>query len=226
MNQELLKQIKEKGLLLEKDLFDLLNSFDDPEATKTILDNLQRFSGQKIITKSSLTKNTEYFQNAVKTMSIPHKSTVENIFIKLGISLEIRKETVVQNTEKKESQRSYTLHYADTKTDKKIGIVDFVGNFRSRYQQLQKILMGRPQLKNLISINKISQDRQVISFIGMVIEKRITKNKNMIIKFEDLTGKISGLIKLDNKEIFSVANELQLDDIVGVRASGNRDLLF
>jgi DNA polymerase II small subunit len=230
MNSELLKQIKEKRLLLEKDLFDLLNSFEDPEATKAILENLQKFSGQKILTKSSLTKNTQYFNSVVNTLSDQHKHTVENIFIKLGISLEIRKETIVQQNSTINSisdrKQNYTIHYADTKADKKIEVADFVGNFRSRYQELQKILMERPQLKNLISINKISQDRQSLSFIGIVTEKRTTKNKNLIIKFEDLTGEINGLVKFDNKELSIIANELQLDDVVGVKASGNREMLF
>lgn len=228
MNTELLRQIKEKGLLLEKELFDLLNSFDDPEATKTLLENLQRFSGQKILTKASLSKNIEYIQRAAGELDSTHKKSVESVFVKLGISLEISKTLTLDNNKHVdlEPQTSYSIHYSDTKADKKLDISDFVGNFRSRYQQLQRILINRPQLKNLISINKISADRQAISFIGIVTEKRITKNKNMMIKFEDLTGEISGLIKMDNKELSPIANELQLDDIVGVRASGNRDLLF
>jgi len=80
--------------------------------------------------------------------------------------------------------------------------------------------------QNLVSINKISNNRQSLAIIGIVIEKRVTKNKNIIIKFEDLTGEISGLVKFDNEEIFKKGEELQLDDVVGIRASGNRDLLF
>jgi DNA polymerase II small subunit len=225
MNNELLKQIKEKGLLLEKELFDLLNSLDDAETTKTILDNLQRFSGQKILTKSILTKNIEFVQKAVNNMPEQNKSKVENIFVKLGISLEIRKETSMHPLPEK-IEKNFEIDCPDTKTNRKIEVADFVGNFRSRYQYIQKMLMNRPQLKSLISINKISQDRQSLSIIGIVSEKRITKNKNMIIKFEDLTGEIQGIVKADNKELHSIANELQLDDVVGVRASGNRDLLF
>lgn len=232
MNSELLKQIKEKGLLLEKDLFDILNSLDDPETTRTLLDNLQKFSGQKILTRSTLTKNIEVMQKAVNNLPVSNKNKVENIFIKLGISLEIRKETSTaaaantQTAQGNESEKEFEVICADTNTNKKIEVADFVGNFRSRYQYLQKILMGRQQLKSLISINKISQDRQALSIIGIVSEKRITKNKNMIIKFEDLTGEIQGIVKSDNKELYTIANEIQLDDIVGVRASGNRDLLF
>jgi DNA polymerase II small subunit len=87
--------------------------------------------------------------------------------------------------------------------------------------------MSRPDLqKNLVSINKISSDRASLSIIGIVTEKRITKNKNMILLLEDLTGEIGILVKFDREELFKKAEELQLDDVVGIKASGNRDLLF
>ena len=57
-------------------------------------------------------------------------------------------------------------------------------------------------------------------------EKRVTKNKNLIIKFEDLTGEIGAIAKFDRPEVFAKADELQLDDVVGVKASGSRDMLF
>ncbi len=221
MNEEILKTIKERGLLLEKEIFDLINGINDVEVAKSLLENLERASGQKIITKAVLNKNVEFVRSAV------NKSEIENVFIKLGLSLEIRKESIVQ--EKKAeimgANLGYKVFYADTRADKKLEVADFVGNFRARYQQLQRILMQRPELANLVSIGKISGGRQNLSIIGIVSEKRVTKNKNLIIKFEDLTGEVSGIVKLES-ETFSKADELQLDDIVGVRASGDRDMLF
>jgi DNA polymerase II small subunit len=60
----------------------------------------------------------------------------------------------------------------------------------------------------------------------MITEKRVTKNKNIIIVLEDLTGSISALVKVERGEVFQKAEELQLDDVVAVKCSGNRDLLF
>ncbi|MBS3066000.1 metallophosphoesterase [Candidatus Pacearchaeota archaeon] len=225
MNLEILKVVREKGLLLEKDIFDLLNSFGDVGFAKDFLEGLERFSGQKIITKSTLNKNFEYVRSIVNKLPGESKHSVENIFIKLGLSLEIRKEGGV--VEGVVSKNSFRVLCADTSVKKKLEVSDFVGSFRSRYQQIQRILMNRSELQqNLVSVNKISNNRQSLSIIGMVIEKRITKNKNLIVRFEDLTGEISALVKFDNEEVFKKADELQLDDIVGVKASGNRDLLF
>jgi len=225
MNLEILKVVREKGLLLEKDIFDLLNNFGDVALAKDFLEGLERFSGQKIITKSTLNKNFEYVQSIINKLPGENKHSIENIFVKLGLSLEIRKEKAVVASV--ENRNSFSVSCADTRVTKKLDVADFVGSFRARYQQIQRFLMNRSELQqNLVSINKISNNRQSLSIIGMVIEKRVTKNKNLIIKFEDLTGEISTLVKFDNAEVFKKAGELQVDDIVGVKASGNRDLLF
>ncbi len=223
MKEEILKTIRERGLLLEKEIFDILNSFQDIASAKVFLEGLEKYSGQKIITRSTLTKNFEFVQSVFNNLSGENKISVENVFIKLGLNLEIRKETEI--IDKKESQ-DYKIFYAETRPDKKIEVSDFVGNFVSRYHSLQRILMQRSDLQNLVSINKISGERKNLSIIGIVTDKRVTKNKNMIITFEDLTGSVSALVKVERKEVFEKASELQLDDVVAIKASGNRDILF
>jgi len=224
MDKDVLKTIRERGLLLEKEIFDVVDSFEDPKIAVSFLENLEKISGEKFITKSLLSKNFGFLKSVVNRLPGENKNLVEKTFYNLGLSLEIRKETqIVDNQNKKQE---YQIFYANTKAYKKLEVSDFVGNFRARYQQIQRILMNRPELQNLISINKISGERQNLSIIGIVTEKRVTKNKNLIIKFEDLTGEISALIKFDKKEVFGKAEELQLDDVVGIKCSGNRDLLF
>ncbi|MEK6892839.1 MAG: metallophosphoesterase [Nanoarchaeota archaeon] len=227
MNEEILKTIREKGLLLEKEVYDLVGNMDNAGAARVFLENLEKASGQKIITKSVLSKNIEYVQRYFEQIS-GGESIVENIFIKLGLSLEIRKEKEIAKEagNKKPEEQSYQVFYANTKADKKLEVSDFTYYFRARYQQIQRILLQRPDLLHLISINKISGDRQTINIIGIVTEKRVTKNGNLIVKFEDLTGSINALFKGDNKEVFSKARELQLDDVVAIKAAGNRDMLF
>ena len=225
-NEEILKTIKERGLLLEKEIYDLITGFDDASVAKDFLESLEKCAG-KIITKSVLNRNFEYMQSAVKKFQ--GVENVESIFVKLGLSLEIRKESSLKSDGKiteNIGNIGYRIFYSATKADKKLEVNDFTWNFRARYQELQRILMNKPELHNLASIGKIGNDRQNICIIGIVSEKRVTKNKNLIIKFEDLTGEINTLVRSDKKELFSKASELQLDDVVGVKASGNRDMLF
>jgi DNA polymerase II small subunit len=226
MKEEVLKVIRERGLLLEKGVLDLLEGFKDPTQAKEFLLNIERVSGQKMITLGLLNKNVEFVNSVIKQLPGEEKSLVENTFVKFGMSLEVRKESEIVDNELEKSRMDYKIFYADTKPDKKLEVKDFTNHFRARYQSMQRILMARPELQsNLVAINKISSDRTSLSIIGIVTEKRITKNKNLIIKFEDLTGEINCLVKAD-KAIFETGEELQLDDIVGIKGSGNSDMIF
>jgi DNA polymerase II small subunit len=226
MDKEILEAIKENGLLLEKEVFDLVNCFTDKKTAKDFLEKLEKVSGQKFLTKSVLNKNYEYVKSEISKMG--DSSLLEKVRVNLGLSVEItsHKEIIKDNSAGENKALDYSVFYANTRPDKKLEVKDFVGHFRARFQQMQRILMGRRELQNLVSIGKISSDRTSLSIIGIVTEKRITKNKNLIIKFEDLTGTINALVKFDRKEIFDKGEELQLDEIVGVKASGNKDLLF
>ncbi|MDP3881536.1 MAG: metallophosphoesterase [Nanoarchaeota archaeon] len=227
MNREILDAIREKGLLIEKEVYDLISNLEDVKIAKSFLETLERLSGQKIITKSVISKNIEYVQK-IFAQSSEGNGVAEKIFVKLGLNLEITKEQEIvrKNPEDKRVRQDFQIFYADTKADKKLEVSDFTYHLRARYQQIQRILMQRPGLINLVSIGKISSNRQMLSIIGAVVEKRPTKNKNLIVKFEDLTGIISVVFKSDNIELYKKANDLQLDDVVAVKASGNSDLLF
>ncbi len=231
MHEDLLHLIKERGILLEKALYDLLRSFDDVTFAKEFLERLERAAGQKMITATVLTKNASSVKHVIDSLSGEKKTVVENVLVKMGISLEVEHTTTVQdsntttNTPTHQHTLPYKLHYGDTNSGDKIEVKDFVGHFRARYRQIQRMLLGRPDLKNLMSINKLTRNRQAVSIIGMVTEKRLTKNKNLIITFEDLTGSVSGLVKVDS-DSFSIGKELQMDDIVAIKASGNNEMLF
>ena len=230
MREEILNLIKDKRLLLAKEIFDILENFEDPELAKSFLENLEKVSGQKVITKSSLNKNYEYAKELAKNLSGNLKESVEKTLIKLGITLEIKKERQIREVKIKSNEESPSIKYKiiapEFSNEKKIEVKDFVGHFRSRYQQIQRILLNRQGLNNLTSINKIPiGTRQKFTIIGIVAEKRVTKNKNLIIKFEDLTGEVSALVK-NESESFLNASELQLDDVVAVKCSGNREITF
>ena len=91
---------------------------------------------------------------------------------------------------------------------------------------MKRILQNHSDLDNLISINKISGSRQGISILGMISDKSITKNKNIVFEAEDLTGKIKVLINKDKKEIYEKAEEISLDSVMGFKGSGNSEIFF
>jgi DNA polymerase II small subunit len=232
MKDEILRAIREKGMLLDKDVFNLISSFGEAELVRDFLDEIEKSSGQKIITKGILNRNFQFVKDTIGKLGAENKEVVEKIIVNLGISFEVTKESRIVDKmpiDKNDYGKArYEIVCPNVGNYKKLEVGDFVGNFRARYQELQKILMSRAEIQNnLISIGKISMnERKSLSIIGIVSEKRVTKNGNLIVSFEDLTGKISALVKPERKEVFEKAEELQLDDVVAVKASGNRELIF
>ncbi len=107
----------------------------------------------------------------------------------------------------------------------KITVMDFVRHFRGRYEFLKGILEKR-KFDNLSSIRKIGNNNGFWTTIVMISGKRITKNKNLLIEVEDLTGKSIILINRENIKLFSEAKKLLLDDVVAFRVSGSNKMLF
>ena len=103
---------------------------------------------------------------------------------------------------------------------------DFTNYFRGRYNSLNKILQDRAELENLTSISKISNDKQKISIIGMVVEKKQTKNKNIILDVEDLTGNIKVLISSNNEDLIKESEDITLDSVIGFKGLSSGEIIF
>ena len=127
---------------------------------------------------------------------------------------------------KQNSFESVKIMFANSFIGKKLEVKNFVNYFKNRFVELKNILQENSCLKNLVSINKISENRQGISIIGIVSDKKITKNKNILFELEDLTGKIKVLINNSKKELYEKAEEITLDSVIGINCSGNREIVF
>lgn len=106
-----------------------------------------------------------------------------------------------------------------------IEVADFVSHFRARFEILRDILIKKG-FENLSSIRRIGIDNGIFCVIGMVFSKRITKNKNLLIEIDDLTGRSIVLVNRENKDLFERACDLLLDDIVAFKVSGSSKMLF
>ena len=112
----------------------------------------------------------------------------------------------------------------DEKSHKRT-VADFVNHFNSRYKELEKILRGRSELQNLTSIARINakKEKDTVALIGFVYEKALTKKNNLLLTLEDPTGFIKVVVRNNKEELFNLANEIQLDEVIGV--VGNYDKL-
>jgi len=227
MQKEILKFCLEKGLLLDKEVLGLFSEAEDVETAKLIIELIKNHTHKRIITKNLFNENKEQVSQIFSTLPQENQKKLEKLKIKLGLTLEITKEIIkpihVKQEQDLENVRIISMQSTPTK---KLEVKDFVTHFRNRFSEVSNILQEHPELDNLVSINKISGSRQGISVIGIVSNKRVTKNKNIVFEIEDLTGKIKVLISKNKKELIEKAEDICLDAVLGFKCSGNSEILF
>ncbi|MBI2106802.1 metallophosphoesterase [Candidatus Woesearchaeota archaeon] len=115
-----------------------------------------------------------------------------------------------------------------TEKNKKKEVMDFVNYYRARYNAIKNILINRQELQNAVSINRILQrtEKDFVALIGIVKEKKISKNGNIILVLEDLTGTISVVINKNKQEFFSLSQDILLDEIIGVSGVNSDKVVF
>src|SRR3989344_33887 len=245
-SQELLRFCLEKGLLLDNEVLNLFSDLEDIESAKVIIEKIRDSVGQRIITKSTFEKNKERVGEVFLELSEENKKSIDKLKIKLGLSIEISrevsrplkpekilKEPIFNGNNFSNNPRGLTGSFEDVRIvasspalSKKIEVNDFVNYFRSRLNEMKSILQEHCELTNLISINKLSGNKQNFSIIGIVSDKRVTKNKNLLLEVEDLTGKIKILINHEKKELYEKAEEIAIDSVLGFKVSGGREIVF
>ncbi|MDE1848564.1 MAG: metallophosphoesterase [Nanoarchaeota archaeon] len=227
--REILNFCIERGILLDKDVLSLFSEAGDMESVRLMIEKIRENTHQKVITKS-------IFTNGIKNITVENfpqtsQTNLERLKIRLGLELEISKEySLIENKnpvlERNFEDRRVKVQSFPTGKDKKLDVDDFTEYFRNRFQKLKSVLQAHPNLRNLVSINKISGDRQKISIMGIVSDKSVTKNGNIILELEDLTGSTRVLINQNKKELYTEAEDLTLDAIIGISGSGNREIIF
>jgi len=242
-SQEILKFCLEKGFLLDNEILKIFNeSGEDTESIKLIIEKIKNSTNQRIITKKLFSQNRDKVFQIFSALPQENRRKLEKLKIKLGLSIEISEEfseinkpeiflsSSEKQTENKEKINSDTgrvkILSSILNNTKKLEVGDFTKYFRNRFIEFRKILQGNPSLKNLVSINKLSENRQAVSVIGIIANKSITKNRNILLEVEDLTGKIRLLINQNNQELYEKANEISLDSVLGFSGFGNREIIF
>ncbi|MEK6840854.1 MAG: metallophosphoesterase [Nanoarchaeota archaeon] len=238
--KEVLKFCIEKGLLLDPEVLNLFSEIADENSVKLIIEKIGNYTHKKIITKELFEQNKEQVSEFFLDLPKEDQSKLERLKIKLGLQIEISKESTIINSAKSSlelpaEKKVYLESYGEQQVRvlskapsyrKKIQIEDFVNNFRSRFHDIKEILQEHQELEGLVSINKLSKSRQKISIIGIISSKKMTKNKNLLLDVEDPTGKMRVIISQNKPEIFKKAEDLSLDSVVGFTGFGDREILF
>jgi len=230
MKPRLLKLFLEKGFLVDRDVLDFLSELEDENIAKEIINKIALTSHEKVITKNLINENLDKMNLVFGELEPEKKKLVEKYFVNVSISVEIKKETSLEKKNSKKICRehdrgSVKILSSPVIASQRLEVKDFVRHFRNRYNFLKQIIQQKPELENLTSIDKITSNRN-FSVIGIVSSKQITKNRNLILEVEDLTGKAKVLINQNKEEVFAKSKEILLDDVIGFKCSGTKDFLF
>lgn len=232
--KEILKFCIERGLLIEPEILSLFSeTTNDEESVKIIIEKLKSHTQRKIITKNLFDQNREKVHEFFMMLPEENQKKLEKLKIKLGLQIEISKEITSE-------------HYGDENFDlnesanvnngvkvisdyvfpkKKLGVNDFVLSLRNRFSEMKAILQEHSALENLISINKLSGGKRS-SIIGIVSDKRVTKNGNILFEVEDLTGRVKVLVNQNKPDLYKEAEDISLDSVLGFSGSGSREIFF
>ena len=233
-NREILKFCVERGLLLDPEVLKLFSETTDEESVKMIIEKIRSHTQKRIITKELFEKNKEQVSEFFLELPKENQEKLERLKIKLGLQIEISKESALvanpviktYSIEEDMAEPQVRVLSKTPSFKKKIEVNDFVKNLRNRFQELREILQEHSELEGLVSINKLSKVRQRVSIIGIICDKRMTKNHNLILEVEDFTGKIKILVNQNKPELYSKAEELSLDSVAGFTGFGDREIFF
>ena len=244
--KEILGFCLKKGLLIDKETLSLFSGTTDVESAKLIIEKIKEHTDSRIITKSIFYQYKDKVDEFLSGFPDEKREGIKKLKIELGLSIEILSEerrlaknkinpegfsidaSPKKELEKQEEKEESFVKIVSTHhpIGKKFEVGDFIKYYRNRFSEMRGILQERPELTNLVSINKISGSKQAMSIIGMVSDKKVTKNKNLILEVEDSTGKIKVIVGSNKRETFERAENICLDSVLGFKGSGSREVFF
>jgi DNA polymerase II small subunit len=221
---EIITIFAKKGFLLDRESANFFLNLENLSLSEEILNKVYAITKGRVVSRKILNDCWHHLKSLFSEAN--NKKTIAESFFTTTEQMPIIKPVlVVSNSEQKKYISDVKIISSNIIPYRRIEVKDFVTHFKNRYNFFKDLLKGRKELENLVSINKIG-DNRTISIIGIVLSKRTTKNKNIILELEDLTGKISVLISQDKETLIKKAKEVVLDDVIGVRCSGGSEIIY
>lgn len=224
LKKQILKACMQKGFLLDKEILDSLSSIDEVSALYVIdvLSNLK--IKERVVTKNIFLSNSD---NLIKIIKISKDfKDFKKFFEVLGVVEKSSSPSANVSSKIKETVApEIKIISSSLVFPKKIEVKDFVSHFKNRYEQIRNILQER-NLENLKSIRRLGAERETQYIIVSIVEKRQTKNKNLVFEVEDLTGRTRVLVNEGKKELFEQCKDILVDEVVAFNVSGNKEMLF
>lgn len=221
-----------KGYLIQPDLAEFINEQD----TAIVFEILKSLNAPRIISLEFFKKNIKNIEKVLKDF-LENKRFEESIVFNFINKIKSNFEDVTDkkayiDAVKKENDNDKKTGFEETYTlnkfliPKKVDVSDFINFFRDRFFYFRNLFRSRVELSNLYSLDKIPRNNQNLSVIGIVLEKRETKNRNILLVLEDTKGTARVLINKNRAELYEKALNIVEDEVIAVKGFGNREIIF
>lgn len=253
----IIQLFSEHGILIQPDTLEYLLSKNNPqEFSEEIARSLKDYpliltiNHVKKAEQQCIPRTTDCIDQEIESISITGNET-DHGELDIQKTLESTPQSQIQSTNlplhtvlKEPISPSSTWHPEAKDYEKNIKILrdvtgnsvcegttqDFARLFADRFDILRNLLrLQRRELSNVIPINRVKKTTvDDIQLVGIVEDRRTTKNGHIFFEIEDDTGSFAGIVLKSNREAFQQAEELILDEIIGIsgRFSKNGDLFI
>ena len=210
---------KDKPLILNKDLLFVLKNGEVGDL------NWNEFEKSK----SSFEKGKDekiyktFLDVLYYNISETKKEVIDNIID------EVKKPEEVVEVDSDETDSSVVVMKAYKEDySKKREVQDFVQYFKKRYESLRNILQIRPELSGVVSIGRVLSRREndKVAVIGLITKKTFTKKGNIMLELEDPTGIIKAVVMKTREDVYNIAKDLVLDEVIGVVGNSGDKIVF
>ncbi|MFH1133918.1 MAG: DNA-directed DNA polymerase II small subunit [Nanoarchaeota archaeon] len=126
------------------------------------------------------------------------------------------------------SQASVKVVFSYAGLPRKREVQDFIGYYNARYRQMEHLLKNRAELQSAISISRAlgRREKEAVALIAIVAEKAETKNGNLMLTLQDPTGEVKAVISKSKPELFALAKDIMLDEVIGVVGTSANQVVF
>jgi DNA polymerase II small subunit len=209
--KELASQLSKAGILVASDIdFSTLGTVDINLIISKAIEKFKDSTGIKIITNEDIKKMLD--EIAIEGSKVPQSAETQ-------IEV-IRKPDF--NPVAKDIEASYSI--SGKGIERSDGTVDsFVSYFRSRLEQLKRVIESRSSLNGLLrSIEELKNymDGREVAIVGIVSEKIGTKAGNIMVVLEDETGTAKVIFSknsIGRNNLFENAEHIIKDEVLAVK---------
>ncbi len=244
--KEIINSLIERGVLISPDLIECIEQIKEiigtlpdegpvvlnKDLVKALKTNIKKLdinwtefeSSRALAEKGKESKIYDSFMHIIGMAS--DEKSKEKI---AALLTDIKQEgAVVLENEDEKDETNVVVLKAYNEKPKKREPSDFVEYFKSRYDLMKRLLQTRVELEKLTSISRLREKslKETVSVIGMVYEKRETKNGNIMLAVEDPTGTINILVNKERTDVYSIAKELCFDETIGVKGVHTNGIMF